>query len=196
MPRRMVAALQATGSQKDPVNAARAQVMFDCWMQEQEENRQADDIAACRDGFIDAIGQVEAALKPMMAPKVAKAAPAKAMAAPKPDAMNWVTYYAFDTAKISDAAMQIIAEAAAYSTKFARPKVTVTGHTDLAGAADYNQSLSEMRADDVALAIMGQGVAANDVRIRALGQTEPAVQTPDGQREQANRRVTITVDSK
>ncbi len=147
------------------------------------------------------MGQVDAAMKPMAAPKVAKPAPAPAPAPaaappPKPDPKSWVAHFDFDAAKISPAAQQKIVEAAAYSKKFAKPKVTVTGHTDRAGSTDYNEKLSGTRADGVAMAIMDQGVAANDIRIRFVGEADPAVQTPDGQREQANRRVTITVDSK
>ena len=34
-----------------PAESARAQVMFDCWLEEQEEGFQPQDIAACRQGF-------------------------------------------------------------------------------------------------------------------------------------------------
>ena len=90
---RLVAALAGGAADKDPANAARAQVMFDCWMQEQEENFQPAHIAACRDGFTDAMGIVEAALKPAPAPVAAKPAPQPVAAtpAPKPDPKNWVT---------------------------------------------------------------------------------------------------------
>ncbi len=44
------------------MEAANAQVMFDCWMQEQEENFQPPDIARCRDGFSAAIAAVEATI--------------------------------------------------------------------------------------------------------------------------------------
>src|SRR3546814_14447170 len=46
---RLMAVLAAGAAQSDPTQAAEAQVAFDCWMQEQEENFQPDDIAACRE---------------------------------------------------------------------------------------------------------------------------------------------------
>ena len=52
---RLMAAMAAGASDKAPDDAARAQVMFDCWMQEQEENFQLDDIEACRDGLYEAL---------------------------------------------------------------------------------------------------------------------------------------------
>ena len=193
---RLVAALQANATEKDPVNAARAQVMFDCWMQEQEENFQPDHIAACRDGFIAAIVQVEAAMKPMAQPKVAQPAPAAAAPAPKPDPKSWVAYFDFDATKITPAAQRIIVAAAAYSMHFDKARVTITGHTDRAGSTNYNDKLAGLRADEVAMALMDQWVSANAIRIRVQGESDPAVATPDGKREPANRRVMIKVESK
>ena len=68
---RLVAALSAGAREKAPTHAANAQVMFDCWMQEQEENRQPDDIASCRAGFQQALLGAEAAVKPAPMAKAA-----------------------------------------------------------------------------------------------------------------------------
>ncbi len=46
-----------------PAQAARAQVMFDCWMQEIEEGSQPDDIAACRSRYEAAMAEVDEALR-------------------------------------------------------------------------------------------------------------------------------------
>src|SRR3546814_9403997 len=48
---RLMAVLADGAAQSDPIQAAEAQVAFDCWMEQQEENFQPDDIAACRDRF-------------------------------------------------------------------------------------------------------------------------------------------------
>src|SRR3546814_7146483 len=56
---RLMAVLAAGAAQSDPTQAAEAQVAFDCWMQEQEENFQPDDIAACRDRFEAAMARSE-----------------------------------------------------------------------------------------------------------------------------------------
>ncbi len=48
---RLTAALIRSGRKKAPKDAAHAQVMFDCWMEEQEENHQPKDIAKCRAAF-------------------------------------------------------------------------------------------------------------------------------------------------
>lgn len=43
--------------------SARGQAGFDCWMQEQEEGHQADHIARCRDAFLAAAAEIEAAVQ-------------------------------------------------------------------------------------------------------------------------------------
>ena len=52
------------GRYKAAEESARAHAMFDCWMQEQEENNQPDDIARCRVAFFSALHKVEAAVAP------------------------------------------------------------------------------------------------------------------------------------
>ena len=57
---RLSTALAGGAAQRDPAQAAEAQVAFDCWMQEQEEDIQPDHIAACRDRFMTAMASLEA----------------------------------------------------------------------------------------------------------------------------------------
>jgi len=59
---RLVDALDQGAPVLAPVQAARAQAMFDCWMEEQEEGHQPSDIAICRDGFTESAAAVEAQL--------------------------------------------------------------------------------------------------------------------------------------
>ncbi len=61
---RLTTALDASGRSKAPRSAALAQVMFDCWVEEQEENIQPEDIEACRSVFWSALKAVEDALRP------------------------------------------------------------------------------------------------------------------------------------
>ncbi len=65
---RLIAALDGNARTTVPELAAHVQLMFDCWVEEQEENRQPDDIAACRGAFLEGIAQLEAALPPKPVP--------------------------------------------------------------------------------------------------------------------------------
>lgn len=43
---------------KNPQEAAQAQFYFDCWVEQQEENWQSDDIAYCRDNFMQSLAKL------------------------------------------------------------------------------------------------------------------------------------------
>ncbi|MGB0632814.1 MAG: hypothetical protein ACPGRZ_19155, partial [Alphaproteobacteria bacterium] len=53
------AALNAGAHRHAPAAAADAQIAFDCWMQEQEENLQPFDIADCRGKFSSAMARLQ-----------------------------------------------------------------------------------------------------------------------------------------
>ena len=75
--------------------------------------------------------------------------------------------------------------------------VTITGHTDRLGSEDYNQELSERRADIVKQYLVEHGVAANRLRAIGRGESQPVVQCNDTDRAalikclEPNRRVEV-----
>lgn len=192
---RLVRALSAGGGEKAPKPAAKAQVMFECWMQEEEEtygsNYPSKDIDVCRSQFLTAMSEVELALqaKPMTpAPKPAPA-PAPAPAAlPGP----FTVFFDFNSAKLNSMGSDALKQAAGAIKKAEPGHIVVTGHADRSGTDKYNDALSAKRAQAVAKAIMDSGaIAGARIVTKAKGETEPRIATPDGQREPANRRVTI-----
>ena len=66
--------------------------------------------------------------------------------------------------------------------------LTVSGHTDLTGTADYNMELSKRRAMAVTEALIKVGVASVAVKAESFGQTHVA--------EAGNRRVEILLGVK
>ncbi|MEL6586797.1 MAG: OmpA family protein [Pseudomonadota bacterium] len=71
--------------------------------------------------------------------------------------------------------------------------VQVIGHTDNTGSAQYNQDLSERRAQAVAGVLLQQGVSGSRIRSIGRGEAQPIAtnQTPGGR--QQNRRVEIII---
>jgi outer membrane protein OmpA-like peptidoglycan-associated protein len=67
----------------------------------------------------------------------------------------------------------------------------VDGHTDDVGSDEYNQKLSEQRADAVKAYLVKQGVAS--VIARGFGESRPAVPNDSGAHRQINRRVEMIV---
>lgn len=69
--------------------------------------------------------------------------------------------------------------------------LTVTGHADKSGSDAYNAKLSQRRADNIAAALERLGVPRGEMTVVAKGEGQPKVDTADGVREPANRRVEI-----
>lgn len=174
---RLVKALDGNGRTTKPDVAARAQSLYDCWLEQLDENLQKDHIAACRDGFKAALAQLEAA------PVAAK--PVAPMAAPE----KFLVFFDFAKSNLTTDAKNTIAKAA----KATGPaRLIVVGHTDRAGPEDYNLRLSKRRADAVKAELVRLGVPANQITAEGRGEADPLVPTADGVREAQNRRVEIT----
>lgn len=180
--------LLTDGKEWAPAQTARAQAMFDCWLQEQEEgpinSKQVKDIEACKSAFNAAIDAAEA-----MRPKpMAAATPATAKPLPGP----FTVYFDFDSFELSATGEAVIKEAANAGLAADIGKVIVTGHTDLSGSNEYNADLARARAVTVGNALMIEGIARDKVQRSSAGETFPAVSTEDGTKEARNRRVVIT----
>lgn len=70
---------------------------------------------------------------------------------------------------------------------------TVVGHTDSTGAQDYNQRLSERRAQSVVDYLVSQGVYRSNLRAIGKGETEPRDSNATEAGRALNRRVEIFV---
>jgi OmpA-OmpF porin, OOP family len=186
--KRLTIALIKTAREKAPRDAARAQVMYECWMEEQEENVQPKDIAACRAAFEAAMKKVDAALKPKPMAKKAAPKPAPKMVMPGP----FMVYFDFDSAKINLAAEGAVDRIAAAAKKAKAGTLVLQGHADLSGESKYNTVLSKERVDAVATALIGAGIAPSSITKSIHGEELPDVKTEDGVREWRNRRVAVT----
>jgi len=191
---RLVSALDATARTKVPGAASRAQVMFDCWMQEQEENFQPNDIGRCRSGFESAMAEVEDAMRP---PAPAPAAEAPRPAVPEPAEVKvaprfYSIFFDFDSDMVSDVASRVIDEILAdWGSRDGQ--LTLVGHADSSGSADYNLGLSQRRAKNVRAVLEDGGMSSPRLADSGVGETDLAVPTADGVREPRNRRVTVIV---
>jgi len=185
----LVRALNRGADKETPADAARAQAMYDCWIQEQEENNQPKDIEACRTEYKKAFVLLKTK------PKVMAAKPApKPMAKPAPMPMPkpFTIYFDSDSADINDKGMMVIKDIIAANGKVKPSKVFVAGHTDTKGDADYNKGLSRHRAAAVSNTLMEQGGLTRKQIIRQRhGEANPAVPSGDGKNEAMNRRVIV-----
>ena len=180
-----------------PAAAAKAQAKFDCWIEQQEENWQTDDILSCKKGYLEAIEHLESLVQQAPAP-VAQAEPAPAPA-PEPPPMApeeamYLVFFNWDSSELSSGAFGVL-DAAADEVKKNPPKqINVTGHADTSGEKEYNKKLSFRRANAVRDALAKRGVAQDLMKVESRGEEELLVPTPDNVREPANRRVNISFE--
>ena len=190
---RLMLALGTGGRGASPEHAAGAQGAFDCWMQEQEEDLQPEDIAACKKDFTWHMEKLEAAMKPKEQPAAAPApAPKPPVAAPPPLPKPVTIYFGFDSSEITASELAKIDQAIANFDAGQATVIRLAGHTDTSGKDDYNQKLSEARVDAVFSALAAKGFNLTKIRSTALGEALPAVNTGDNVKEQNNRRVVIS----
>lgn len=196
--KRLVTALDGKARKTQPREAARAQLAYECWMQEQEENFQPDDIAACRREFTAAVLTLEAPI-PTAAMRPAGHTPRPILAAAN-RALNttqtgYVVMFDIDSASVSRTAREIVDRAVATAKKFSAAIIRIAGHADRSGKRPHNAALSQRRAETVAGAFARAGIAKSAIRVVAHGEDKPAVLTPDGIVEPRNRRVEIGIDT-
>jgi outer membrane protein OmpA-like peptidoglycan-associated protein len=80
---------------------------------------------------------------------------------------------------------------ASYLTAHPQTQIVVEGHTDSVGSDEYNEALSQRRADAVAHALIARGVSADDVRAIGRGKGYPVATNDTSAGRQQNRRVEI-----
>jgi len=70
----------------------------------------------------------------------------------------------------------------------------IEGHTDSVGGDDFNQQLSERRADSVRDFLAEQGVAPSSITARGFGKAQPVASNDTAEGRQRNRRVELVVN--
>ncbi|MBS1525883.1 MAG: OmpA family protein [Bacteroidetes bacterium] len=75
-------------------------------------------------------------------------------------------------------------------------RVSVSGHTDGKGGADYNQKLSEKRAESSVRYLLDNGITAERIQSKGFGKTQPLAPNtfPNGQDDPAGRRLNRRVE--
>ncbi len=170
---RLLEAYERDARRLAPVPSARAQVAYDCWLENVAEADEAD-AAACQEAFEAAMAEIE-----------------RALAAAVENV--YVVFFAFDSAEITPAARRVLEEVAQRVQAGEAVRLELAGHADRAGPARYNDRLSRRRAEAVARVLQELGVPAEAMTVRWFGETRPRVPTPDDVPEPQNRRVEIVL---
>ncbi len=199
--KRLMAVLDSKSKTLLPHLAANAQIGFDCWMEQLEENWQIEHIADCRNRFIAAVEQLED-LQSVVGRNYSIAVPSgdlvavvKAATAVSelPETNSFTLYFSFDKTAINVASHQAIDQVVKAYRSGVPVTISLAGHTDRAGPQPYNFKLSHRRAEAVRKMLIEKGVPVQMITTQAFGEGRPHISTADGVRDEKNRRVEIIV---
>lgn len=101
--------------------------------------------------------------------------------------------FAFDSGDIASSFYPVLDSVGIVLKEFDQTFIEVAGHTDSTGSAEYNQALSERRAQSVAAYLKSRPVRADRLITVGAGENHPIASnaTPAGQ--SLNRRVELTI---
>jgi OOP family OmpA-OmpF porin len=74
-------------------------------------------------------------------------------------------------------------------------RIVVIGHTDSQGTEQYNQALSERRANAVKDYLVSKGVPASEIETKGMGETQPVADNKTKEGRAKNRRVEIDIQA-
>lgn len=101
----------------------------------------------------------------------------------------------FDTAKatLKPGALATIERLVKFLQDAPERTVLIEGHTDSVGSSEYNQSLSQRRADAVKTALLERGVSADRIQAVGKGEDYPVASNDNAGGRQQNRRVEVVI---
>jgi outer membrane protein OmpA-like peptidoglycan-associated protein len=100
----------------------------------------------------------------------------------------------FDSAQIRPDAERTLSEVASVINGYAKRPVRIEGHTDSIASDDYNQKLSERRAQSVRGWLAAKGVEGGRLAPRGFGESKPVADNGTADGRQRNRRVEVIIE--
>ncbi|MDR1488826.1 MAG: OmpA family protein [Holosporales bacterium] len=102
-------------------------------------------------------------------------------------------YFDFDSSKVSDAAKKRIDAQACWLKTYTGTEVTVEGHTDIRGTAEYNLALGTARATSVKKVLEESGVKGDRITVVSYGKERVADEGTTEEAHAKNRRAVTVV---
>jgi len=98
-----------------------------------------------------------------------------------------------DSAGIVTDFYPVLEDVAKVLIRYDKTKLSIEGHTDSVGDANYNNQLSMQRANSVANYLQGTRVDTNRLQTLGMGESQPIASNNNAQGRQQNRRVELRV---
>lgn len=101
--------------------------------------------------------------------------------------------FELDSARLTASARRTLGRVADAMRSEPALRAEIAGHTDSTGSAEYNEALSQERAEAVRAYLISQGIDPSRLRARGYGESEPVASNDSEQGRRANRRVEFRV---
>lgn len=101
--------------------------------------------------------------------------------------------FEFDKATLTTNARVLLDGVSEELLAYPEIKVELSGHTDALGSDEYNQALSQRRAESVVSYLIGKGVAADRMTSIGYGEAKPVAENATEEGRELNRRVELKV---
>ena len=101
--------------------------------------------------------------------------------------------FATNSSTVSDASKSALRNFASSLNSNPDTNIKIIGHTDNTGRVEYNQTLSEKRAESVYDYLLNQSVSSNRMQFEGKGITDPVADNSTAAGRQQNRRVEILI---
>ena len=105
-------------------------------------------------------------------------------------------FFALDSAEVSAEGQQVLQANAAVMKKYPTWQITVEGHCDERGTAEYNLALGERRALSAKNYLVSLGIPADKIRVVSYGKEFPFDPGHDDRAWQLNRRAHFVITAK
>lgn len=166
-----------------PKDTARAQVAFDCWIEQREEQRKKAGETSCEKKWNALVEQLECPTGCDSVDLYPTGRPVKSYD---------VTFELNDTS-LDQEAQDTIRKALGEVIPLSEAVFFLTGYTDRTGASEYNLKLAQKRTQQVSQALKKSGVKEKQIMTHSKGESGQFITTDDDVKLKANRRVKIDV---
>lgn len=101
--------------------------------------------------------------------------------------------FATDSADLNASFLEVLGGVTKVLKEFDQTVVEVAGHTDSTGTDEYNQGLSQRRADSVSQYFTSRNISSQRLITVGMGEMRPVADNGTANGRQTNRRVEITM---
>ena len=103
--------------------------------------------------------------------------------------------FATNTSQLNAGGTSNLVKLVSFMNKYPARTAAIEGYTDSIGSEEYNQALSQRRADAVKSYLVGQGIDAARLTSAGKGKSSPVGDNGSSTGRQQNRRVEVIIEN-